>query len=115
MQTLGGGIARISFPDGALFVVKPDTLIVIEESAGIRNDKLASNVAVQVTSGVVDLSTASGSADSRVMFSNAEARGSPGKQGHRRQQSADQHPSNYRFQRSSQFAARRGTGRVGAV
>ena len=73
VQTLADGMARISFPDGAMFVVKPNTLIVLEVSAD-RNDKLASNVAVQVTSGVVDLSTAPGSADSRVKFSNAEAR-----------------------------------------
>src|SRR5689334_21401467 len=30
IQTLGDGMARIAFPDGALYVVKPDTLIVIQ-------------------------------------------------------------------------------------
>jgi hypothetical protein len=73
VQTLKDGMARISFPDDTLYVVKPDTLIVIEESA-VPTDKQAANVAVQVTSGVVDLSTARGGADSRVKFSNAEAR-----------------------------------------
>ncbi len=73
VQTLRDGIARIAFPDGALYVVKPDTLIVIEESAS-QNNRTSSNVAVNVTSGAVDLSTARTSGDSRILFANAEAR-----------------------------------------
>jgi hypothetical protein len=73
VQTLGDGMARIAFPDGALYVVKPDTLIVIQQSAS-QNNATASKVAVQVTSGVVDLSTPVVGGDSRVLFANAEAR-----------------------------------------
>lgn len=73
VQTLRDSMARIAFSDGAQYVVKPDTLIVIQETA-TRDASKASNVAVQVTSGVVDLSTSSGSGDSRVLFANAEAR-----------------------------------------
>ena len=73
VQTLGDGMARIAFPDGALYVVKQDTLIVIQQSQS-QNNAMASNVAVQVTSGVVDLSTPIAGGDSRVLFANAEAR-----------------------------------------
>jgi hypothetical protein len=73
VQTLGDGMARIAFPDGALYVVKPDTLIVIQQSAS-QNHAMAANVAVQVTSGVVDLSTPVVGGDSRVLFADAEAR-----------------------------------------
>src|SRR5262249_9783918 len=73
VQTLGDGMARIAFPDGALYVVKPDTLIVIQQSIS-QNNSAASNVAVQVTSGVVDLSTPVAGPDSKVLFADAEAR-----------------------------------------
>ena len=73
IQTLHDAIARIAFSDGTFYVVKPDTLIVLEES-GARNDPQLSNVAVKVSSGEVNLSTARGSPDSRVLFANAEAR-----------------------------------------
>ncbi|MBI2816632.1 MAG: hypothetical protein HYX72_06805 [Acidobacteria bacterium] len=74
VQTLRDGLARIAFADGALFVVKPDTLIVLEADATRSDDRTLANVAVQVTSGVVDLSTSRGAGDSRVRFANAEAR-----------------------------------------
>ena len=73
VQTLHNSMARIAFANNALYVVKQDTLIVIESGSG-PNEKKASNVAVNVTSGVVDLSTARGSGDSRVRVANAEAR-----------------------------------------
>ena len=73
VQTLRNAIARIAFSDGTYYVVKPDTLIVIEESL-TRDDPKLSNVAVHVSSGEVNLSTARGSPDSRVLFANAEAR-----------------------------------------
>ena len=55
-QTGGDGVARIIFADGTNYVLKPDSLVVIEES---REDPVtrATKVAVQVTSGAVDLST----------------------------------------------------------
>lgn len=73
VQTLRDGLARIAFSDGALYVVKPDTLIVLEESVA-RSDSTTANVAIQVTSGVVDLSTSRTGGDSRILFANAEAR-----------------------------------------
>lgn len=75
VQTLGDGLARIAFADGSLYVVKPDSLIVLEETGSIAEGGVnPSPVSVQVTSGVVDLSTSRTSGDSRVMFANAEAR-----------------------------------------
>lgn len=56
VQTMNDGAARIIFADGTNYVLKPESLIVIEES---REDPVtrATRVAVQVTSGAVDLST----------------------------------------------------------
>jgi hypothetical protein len=56
VQTGSDGVARIIFADGTNYVVKPDALIVVEET---REDPVtkATKVAVQVTSGAVDLST----------------------------------------------------------
>jgi hypothetical protein len=53
-------------------VVNPDTLIAIEEN-DIPDEKNGSSVAVQVTSGAVDLSTTQLAGQSRVLFANAEA------------------------------------------
>ena len=72
VQTLKDGVARIAFADGTLYVVKPDTLIVVEENA-IPENRANSRVAVHVSSGVVDLSTPQVTGQSRVMFANAEA------------------------------------------
>lgn len=75
IQTASDGVARIIFADGTNYVLKPDSLIVVEES---REDPVtkATRVAVQVTSGVVDLSTGrfevKGST-SQVSFENAVA------------------------------------------
>jgi len=57
IQTAAQGIARIVFFDGTTYVVKPETLIVIEQNKTLANQ--ASKVAVQVSSGAVDLSTGS--------------------------------------------------------
>ncbi len=56
IQTGTDGVARIIFADGTNYVLKADSLIVVEES---REDPVtkATKVAVQVTSGTVDLST----------------------------------------------------------
>ena len=72
VQTAKDGVARIAFADGTLYVVKPDTLIVIEENA-IPDNRANSRVSVQVSSGVVDLSTPPVTGETRVMFANAEA------------------------------------------
>jgi len=56
VQTGEDGVARIMFADGTSYTLKPDALIVVEES---REDPVtkATKVAVQVTTGAVDLST----------------------------------------------------------
>lgn len=75
VQTGTQGIARIVFIDGTTYVVKPDTLIVIEQNATLANN--ATKVTVQVSSGAVDLSTGSWEgpgSSSEVRFENAVAR-----------------------------------------
>jgi hypothetical protein len=72
VQTSGNGVARVAFADGTLYVVRPNTLIVIEEN-DVPTDHSNAKVAVQVSSGVVDLSTARGTGQSRVLFADAEA------------------------------------------
>lgn len=56
VQTASDGMAQIIFADGTNYMLKPDSLIVVEES---REDPVtrATRVSVQVTSGAVDLST----------------------------------------------------------
>jgi len=75
IQTSSDGVARIIFADGTNYVLKPDSLIVVEESHEDPVTK-ATRVAVQVTSGAVDLSTprfeVQGSV-SQVSFENAVA------------------------------------------
>ena len=75
VQTGSDGMARIIFADGTNYVLKPDSLIVVEES---REDPVtkATKVAVQVTSGGVDLSTGRfevPGSTSQVSFENAVA------------------------------------------
>jgi hypothetical protein len=75
VQTGSDGVARIIFADGTNYVLKPDSLIVVEES---REDPVtkATRVAVQVTSGAVDLSTGAfevKGSTSQVSFQNAVA------------------------------------------
>ena len=72
VQTSGNGVARVAFADGTMYVVRPNTLIVIEENQ-VPSDHTSSNVAVQVSSGMVDLSTSRLSGRSRVLFADAEA------------------------------------------
>lgn len=75
VQTGTDGVARIIFADGTNYMLRSDALIVVEES---REDPVtrATKVAVQVTSGAVDLSTgrfeAPGST-SQVAFADAVA------------------------------------------
>src|ERR1035438_6596369 len=49
-------MAKIVFNDGTNYTVKQDSLIVIEENSA--NDQQQTNVAVAVTTGTVDLTTA---------------------------------------------------------
>jgi hypothetical protein len=76
VQTGADGVARIIFADGTNYTLKPDALIVVEES---REDPVtrATKVAVQVTSGAVDLATGrfeTPGSTSQVAFADAVAR-----------------------------------------
>jgi hypothetical protein len=55
VQTSAEGLARITFVDGTSYTIKPDSLIVVEENSA--NERQQTHVAVQVTTGTVDLST----------------------------------------------------------
>ncbi len=75
IQTGSDGVARIIFADGTNYVIKPDSLIVVEES-GEDPVTRATRVAVQVTSGTVDLSTGKfevPGSTSKVSFADAMA------------------------------------------
>ncbi|TAM81428.1 MAG: hypothetical protein EPN47_11735 [Acidobacteria bacterium] len=75
IQTGSDGVARIIFADGTNYVIKPDSLIAVEES-GEDPVTRATRVAVQVTSGTVDLSTGRfevPGSTSRVAFADALA------------------------------------------
>ena len=56
VQTSAEGMAKIVFNDGTNYTVKQDSLIVIEENSA--NEQQQTNVAVAVTTGTVDLTTA---------------------------------------------------------
>jgi len=57
IQTSSEGIAKVVFTDGTNYTVKPDSLIVVQENS--INSNQQTNVAVQVTTGTVDLATSS--------------------------------------------------------
>lgn len=73
VQTGPDGMARMSFADNTQYVMRADTLIVVEENAAAQKTK-TTNVAVQVTSGTVDLATGKFDGESKVMIANAVAR-----------------------------------------
>ena len=56
VQTGSEGMAKIAFNDGTNYTVKQDSLIVIEENSA--NEQQQTNVAVAVSTGTVDLATA---------------------------------------------------------
>lgn len=56
VQTGSEGMAKVVFADGANYTVKPDSLIVIQENS--VNASQQTRVAVQVSTGMVDLTTA---------------------------------------------------------
>src|ERR1051326_1955317 len=55
IQTGSEGMAKIVFNDGTNYIVKQDSLIVIEENSA--NERKQTNVAVSVNTGTVDLAT----------------------------------------------------------
>jgi hypothetical protein len=77
VQTGSEGMAKVVFNDGTSYTVKQDSLIVIEENSA--NDQQQTNVAVAVSTGTVDLSTATYSqgSKSQVIVSGATASLSP--------------------------------------
>jgi hypothetical protein len=56
VQTSSEGMAKIVFSDGTNYTVKQDSLIVVEENSA--NDRAQTNVTVTVSTGTVDLATA---------------------------------------------------------
>jgi hypothetical protein len=77
VQTGSEGMAKVVFNDGTSYTVKQDSLIVIEENSA--NDQQQTNVAVAVSTGTVDLSTATYSqgSTSQVRVAGATARLAP--------------------------------------
>jgi len=77
VQTGSEGMAKVVFNDGTSYTVKQDSLIVVEENSA--NDQQQTNVAVAVSTGTVDLSTATYSQGSRsqVIVAGATASLSP--------------------------------------
>jgi hypothetical protein len=63
VQTGSEGMAKVVFNDGTSYTVKQDSLIVIEENSA--NDQQQTSVAVAVSTGTVDLSTATYSSGSK--------------------------------------------------
>ena len=55
VQTGAKGMAKVFFPDGTNYALKPDSLIVVEENSA--NEQQQTQIAVQVTTGTVDLNT----------------------------------------------------------
>ena len=77
VQTGGDGIAKIVFADGTSYTVKQDSLIVIDDNSVNSNQQ--TQVSVQVTTGTVDLATATFAQGSRsqVVVAGATASLSP--------------------------------------
>jgi hypothetical protein len=77
IQTGPEGIAKVVFADGTNYTIKQDSLIVVEDNS--TNDAQQTQVAVQVTTGTVDLATATYSqgSSSRVIVAGATATFAP--------------------------------------
>jgi len=77
VQTGAEGMAKVIFADGTNYTVKPDSLIVVEENS--TNSFSQTKVAVQVTTGTVDLATGTFSqgSKSQVIVAGATADLSP--------------------------------------
>ena len=92
VQTGSEGMAKVVFNDGTSYTVKQDSLIVIQENSA--NDQQQTNVAVAVSTGTVDLSTAmySQGSKSQVIVAGATASLSPESAAHvHNDPQADQH------------------------
>ncbi len=76
IQTGPEGIAKVVFADGSSYTIKPDSLIVVEDNS--TNAAQQTQVAVQVTTGTVDLATATYSSGSRSQVIVAGARATIG-------------------------------------
>ena len=63
VQTGSEGMAKVVFNDGTSYTIKQDSLIVVEENSA--NDQQQTSVAVAVSTGTVDLSTATFSQGSK--------------------------------------------------
>lgn len=63
IQTASEGIAKVVFADGTSYTVKQDSLIVVEDNSVNANQQ--TQVSVQVTTGTVDLATATFAQGSR--------------------------------------------------
>jgi len=77
VQTTSEGMAKVVFADGTNYSIKQDSLIVVEENSA--NAQQQTQVAVQVTTGTVDLATATFAQGSKnqVIVSGATASLSP--------------------------------------
>jgi len=73
IRTSGDGIARISFANGATYVVKPDTLITVESNT-VGQSQEQTRVAVHIRSGAIDLSTTSSGAEVTFQDTTAQVR-----------------------------------------
>ena len=74
IQTGPEGVARIAFADGTTYTVKGDTLVTVEENM-VEQDR-ATQVAVHITAGQIDLTTGSWAvpgSKAEVSFENAVA------------------------------------------
>jgi hypothetical protein len=71
VQTASEGIAKIVLTDGTNYTVKPDSLIVVQENS--VNSAQQTSVAVQVTTGTVDLATSTVSQGSKSQVTVAGA------------------------------------------
>jgi hypothetical protein len=74
IQTGSDGVARVAFADGTTYLVKPDTLVTVEENL-VAQDQ-ATRVGVHISSGAVDLATGTwpvAGSKAEVSFENAVA------------------------------------------
>ena len=73
VETSGEGIAKVVFTDGTNYTIKPGSLIAIQENS--VNAQQQTKVAVQVSSGAVDLATTqlAGGSKSQVIVAGATA------------------------------------------
>ena len=74
IRTSGDGAARITFVDGTTYTIKNDSFVTVEQNS-VDRDR-ATNVAVHISSGAVDLATGAWQAPgskAEVSFANARA------------------------------------------